>query len=121
MKKIELKRIYEMPSDSDGYRILVDRLWPRGVKKEEARLNEWNKDIAPSPELRKWFGHKSDRFEEFARHYRMELSNKAAELEKILAISQTQNVMLVYAAKDPKINHAKILLNTLLELHNHKK
>lgn len=118
MKKIELKRIYEMASDDDGYRILVDRLWPRGVKKEDARLNEWNKEIAPSSELRKWFGHKPERYESFAENYRMELSHKTEELKKILGIARTQNIKLLYAAKDPTINHATILRAELLKLYS---
>lgn len=65
MKQIKIKRVYEEPSDKDGYRLLVDRLWPRGVKKENAKLDEWNKNIAPSAQLRNWFGHKPERFKEF--------------------------------------------------------
>lgn len=66
MKEIKLKRIYDDPSGDDGYRVLVDRLWPRGVSKEDAKLDEWDKELAPSTELRKWFGHKEERFKEFS-------------------------------------------------------
>lgn len=69
MLPITIKRIYEHPSKTDGYRILVDRLWPRGISKEEAQLNEWNKKIAPSTELRKWFDHQEERFPEFSKKY----------------------------------------------------
>lgn len=74
--KIQIKRIYEAPSTDDGYRIFVDRLWPRGVKKENTFLDEWNKEIAPSPELRKWFNHNTERFNDFAKHYGKELDKK---------------------------------------------
>ncbi len=68
MGKIKIKRIYDEPTDGDGYRVLVDRLWPRGISRKDSRLDEWNKEIAPSPELRKWFDHKEKRFQEFGRH-----------------------------------------------------
>ena len=76
MGKIKIKRIYEQSSADDGYRVLVDRLWPRGVSKKDANLDEWNKEIAPSTELRKWFDHKEERFDEFACRYREELNEK---------------------------------------------
>ncbi len=80
MEEIKTKRIYEDPSDNDGYRILVDRIWPRGVSKEDAKLDDWNKDIAPSDKLRKWFDHDPDKFDEFAKKYRKELDDQKEDL-----------------------------------------
>lgn len=103
------KRIYDKPASSDGYRVLVDRLWPRGVRKETAALDGWSKDVAPSPELRKWFDHKPERFAEFAARYRAELDeNPAVDQLKEVAKSH-KTVTLLYAAHDPEINHAVIL------------
>lgn len=113
MKPIIIKRIYEEPSENDGYRILVDRLWPRGVSKERADLEEWDKNIAPSTELRKWFEHKEERLEEFALKYKEELLHQVDELNRIRKIAETKQVSLLYGAKDPKINHAVILRNLL--------
>lgn len=84
MGKIKIKRIYEQSSADDGYRVLVDRLWPRGVSKKDANLDEWNKEIAPSTELRKWFDHKEERFDEFACRYREELNEKEDSLNKLI-------------------------------------
>lgn len=113
MSNYQVKRIYDTASDDDGYRVLVDRLWPRGVSKERARLDEWNKDIAPSTELRKWFGHEPERFEEFAARYQHELhGSKALESFKSKTASE-KTVTLLYAAHDPKINHAVVLKNIL--------
>lgn len=111
---IRLKRAYEPPARGDGARILVDRLWPRGVKKEALELDLWCKDIAPSPALRKWFDHRADRFEEFARRYRKELDANpaaAAELDESLGKGRAT---LVYGARDPDINHAVVLRDWLL-------
>lgn len=113
MKKIKIKRIYEAPLVEDGFRMLVDRLWPRGLKKENAAIDEWNKIIAPSTELRKWFGHKSENFERFTEAYKIELKSKPEQLERIKSIAETQNLTLLYAAKDEKINHARILLSVI--------
>ena len=113
MNKINIKRIYETPLVEDGYRMLVDRLWPRGLKKEDAAIDEWNKIIAPSTELRKWFGHKAENFERFTEAYKIELRAKLEELERIKSIAKTQNLTLLYAAKDKKINHARILLSVI--------
>lgn len=110
---IHIKRIYDAPSRADGCRVLVDRLWPRGISKERAKLDEWLKDIAPSPELRTWFGHKPERFAEFSARYQAELShNPAVEQLKTLA-ARHQDVTLLYAAHDQTINHAQVLLQYL--------
>jgi uncharacterized protein YeaO (DUF488 family) len=113
MKAIRIKRIYEDASAHDGYRILIDRLWPRGLSKTDARIDEWDKEVAPSPSLRKWFSHLKERFPEFARRYRAELDDKEVELEKIKEIARAQNVTLLYAAKDTRVNHAKVLKEVL--------
>lgn len=113
MQQIGIKRVYEEATEKDGYRILVDRLWPRGVTKEEANLDEWDKNIAPSTELRKWFDHKEERFQEFSLRYKEELLPQEEELIRVRKIAQTQKVTLLYGAKDPKINHAVVLKNIL--------
>lgn len=113
MNGIQIKRIYEKPDSEDGYRILIDRLWPRGIKKEDVEINEWNKEIAPSTELRKWFNHQQEKFEEFSELYKQELSNKGEQLSHIRSIAKTENITLLYAAKDRKINHAVILQKIL--------
>ena len=113
MEPIAIKRIYEDSSKNDGYRILVDRLWPRGVSKEAANLDEWDKNIAPSTELRKWFDHKEERLQEFTLRYKEELMSQKDALNQILKIAQTQKVTLLYGAKDPEINQAVVLKNIL--------
>ena len=107
MSSLRIKRVYERPSPDDGVRILVDRLWPRGLRKDAAALDHWCKDIAPSPELRKWFDHREDRFDEFKQRYQLELkSNPAlAELRQLAKAKAT----LLYAARDEKVNHAIVL------------
>ncbi len=115
---INIKRIYEPAGADDGKRILVDRLWPRGVSKERAQLYEWMKDVAPSGELRQWFGHDPGRMEEFAGRYRLELSNdvqKRKDVDKLLDMEKEGRVTLLYAAKDPKVNHAAVLAAYLEE------
>lgn len=109
MEEINIKRIYDEPADNDGYRVLVDRLWPRGISKKDARLDEWNKEIAPSPELRKWFDHKTERFQEFRFLYRKELSAKTKEVHRLKALAEKEVITLVYGARDPAINHAVVL------------
>lgn len=115
MDSITIKRIYEDISENDGYRILVDRLWPRGISKQRAQLDEWAPDIAPSTKLRKWFGHKEERFKEFATLYKQELHLQNEELKRVRKIAKNKKVTLLYAAKDPQINHAIILKNILIE------
>lgn len=115
MKPISIKRIYEDASENDGYRILVDRLWPRGITKQRAKLDEWDKTLAPSTELRKWFGHKEERFKEFAKLYKKELLLQSAELERVQKIAEKEHVTLLYGAKDTQVNHAIILREALIE------
>jgi uncharacterized protein YeaO (DUF488 family) len=106
---LHLKRIYESPTSSDGYRVLVDRLWPRGVSKTRAALDLWLKDVAPSPELRTWFGHDPNRFAEFAHRYQAELKHNPAVVTLRQALAEHRDVTLLYAAHDPAINHAVVL------------
>lgn len=115
---IQIKRIYEDLSADDGFRVLVDRLWPRGISKERAKLADWWKDIAPSPELRTWFGHKAERFAEFAEKYRAELSTGTAAPTHMATVAEHlvagENVTLLYGAKDPAINQAVVLRDWMI-------
>lgn len=112
MTDLFLKRIYEPYDETDGYRILVDRLWPRGISKDDARLTFWLKDVAPSSELRKWFCHKPELFAEFRQHYLEEL--KSQNLEQIMELTKNDRVTLLYGAKDPVYNHAIVLHEELV-------
>ncbi|RFN58824.1 DUF488 domain-containing protein [Marixanthomonas ophiurae] len=107
--KLQIKRIYEDAANRDGHRVLVDRVWPRGVSKEDARLDDWNKDIAPSTDLRKWFDHKSERFSEFKNKYKKELSKHTDDLKEIASIAKEKQVTLLFGAKDEKHNQAVVL------------
>src|SRR5215475_5126800 len=100
-----IKRIYEPVSPKDGIRVLVDRLWPRGIKKADAHLAHWLKDLAPSPALRVWFGHKPERFSEFRERYEAELAGNPA-LTELHKLGSKRPVTLLYAAHDPAVNHA---------------
>lgn len=110
---IRLKRIYEPAAPEDGARVLVDRIWPRGVGKPAAALTLWLKEIAPSPDLRKWFCHDPERFEDFSRHYRAELAANAAAVAQIEHLLERGPVTLLYAARDPHYNHAQVLAGYL--------
>jgi uncharacterized protein YeaO (DUF488 family) len=112
---LQLKRAYEPAGPDDGVRILVDRLWPRGVSKAQAALDDWMKDIAPSTELRQWFGHDPARWAEFQRRYRAELGQHTEELDRIRALARTQTVTLVYSAHDDRHNDAIVLRSVLLQ------
>ncbi|MBI0142880.1 DUF488 family protein [Bifidobacterium sp. W8106] len=109
MGQVDIKRVYEQAADEDGVRILVDRLWPRGVSKERAALSGWLKDVAPSPDLRRWWHHDPERFEDFARRYRTELDDNPALEDLLSIVREHDRTTLVYAAKDPAVNHALIL------------
>ncbi len=114
MKNLILKRIYDEPEESDGYRILIDRLWPRGISKEKAHLDEWLKELAPTTELREWFDHKEERFEEFSNRYKDELKQHSEQINYIKELTKKQQVCLLYGAKDEKHNQA-IVLQSYLE------
>lgn len=111
---IRIKRVYEAPAKDDGYRILVDRLWPRGISKEEAHVDEWLKEIGPSNELRKWFGHEPPKYLEFKKRYEQELHGQPELLKHIRDLAKKQRLTLVYSAKDEDHNQAVVLREVLL-------
>jgi uncharacterized protein YeaO (DUF488 family) len=110
---IKLKRAYEDASRHDGFRILVERLWPRGVSKEEAHLDLWLKDVAPSTKLRKWFGHDPEKWPEFQKRYRAELKDQKDALKLLRAKARAGTVTLVYGARDEEHNGALVLKKVL--------
>lgn len=110
---IKIKRIYEKPEKSDGYRILVDRLWPRGLTKEKAKVDLWLKNLGPSTELRKWFAHDPAKWLGFKTKYKKELKDKRDLLDQIINIKKKRNVSLLYGAKDTEHNEAVVLMNYL--------
>ncbi len=116
MPSIRIKRVYERPSPEDGVRILIDRLWPRGLSKQAAALDHWCKDIAPSPELRMWFDHRENRFDEFKQRYRLELKANPA-LTEFRKLVKTGKVTLLYGAHDEKVNHAIVLAEYIQALN----
>lgn len=111
---VRLKRAYEKPARGDGTRILIDRLWPRGVRKADAALDQWAKDIAPSTPLRKWFGHDPARWAEFRRRYAEEIRQRAEELGQLRSLARKGRVTLVYSAHDELHNDAVVLREVLL-------
>ena len=111
---IELKRVYEAPSHDDGLRVLVERLWPRGLSKAAAGIDHWAKDVAPTPALRTWFGHRPERWEEFRRRYLAELEVNSAAVEALRSLCAGQRVTFVFAAKDVDRNGAVLLREFLM-------
>jgi uncharacterized protein YeaO (DUF488 family) len=111
---VRLKRAYESPSAKDGKRILVDRLWPRGISKEKAALDHWMKDVAPSTELRKWFAHDPERWEEFRRRYAAQLREHSYLITELRSLARHGPITLVYAAHDEAHNDAVVLREVLL-------
>ena len=109
--KFTIKRVYEEPDKKDGYRILVDRLWPRGLTKEKARVDLWLKDIAPSTKLRKWFDHDPEKWKEFEKRYILELKGNKEPVQILIEQIKKKDVTLVYGAKDEVHNEARVLLN----------
>lgn len=119
--QLKLERIYTKPADLDGYRILVDRLWPRGISKVNAHLDEWDKEIGPSTELRKWFNHDPEKYTEFTKRYVAELDANPLTptlMQKIAAQLHDSNVILLYGAKDEQHNQAVVLMAYLREKGN---
>ncbi|MGC9151200.1 MAG: DUF488 domain-containing protein [Microbacter sp.] len=106
---MKTKRIYEAPQQEDGMRILVDRLWPRGLTKEKAAIDLWLKEIAPSTELRKWFGHELEKWDKFQQQYKNELTANETAVEKIRKLLERGTVTLVYAAQDERHNEAVVI------------
>ena len=111
---IALKRAYDPPDEADGVRVLVDRLWPRGLTKKSAAIDQWAKDVTPSTELRKWFHHDPDRWSEFRRRYLAELKGKGSELDELRKLAQAGPITLIYAARDTPHLHATVLRDVLL-------
>ncbi|GAA0487937.1 DUF488 domain-containing protein [Salinibacillus aidingensis] len=115
---IEVKRIYEAAEEGDGRRVLVDRVWPRGVSKQKAQLDEWLKDITPSTDLRKWFGHDPDKFGQFKTEFQKELATHPEKIKAVAYVrelAEQEKVTLLYAAKDPVHNHVQVLKEYLEE------
>lgn len=111
--EIGLKRVYDAPEPGDGVRVLVDRRWPRGVRKDALKMDLWLKDVAPSPDLRHWFGHDPARWEEFQARYRRELQAGNPEIAQLEALAGREKVTLLYAAHDLAHNHALVLRDFL--------
>ena len=111
--KVKLKRVYEPASRTDGIRILVDRLWPRGLSKEEAAIDHWCKELAPSTALRQWFGHEPDRWEEFRKRYKAELAQQPESLTDLRTFARKGPITLVFAAHDELRNNAVVLYELL--------
>ena len=110
---IQIKRVYDPPGPEDGKRILVDRLWPRGIKKEKLKMDEWLKEIAPSDKLRKWFSHDPKKYEEFKKRYAGELEEKSEILKRIKNEAKKGKVTILFSAKDAEHNNATVLKNLL--------
>jgi uncharacterized protein YeaO (DUF488 family) len=106
---ISLKRAYEKPSRTDGYRVLVERLWPRGLSKRSAKIDLWTKDLAPSTELRRWFGHDPDKWREFKRRYFRELAGRPAAVESMSKVMRAGPVTFVFSTREPRFNNAVAL------------
>ncbi|HLZ89779.1 MAG TPA: DUF488 family protein [Puia sp.] len=117
---IDIKRVYAAREKADGIRILVDRLWPRGIKKEEAHIEEWAKDIAPSAELREWYGHDPDRWPEFQKKYKAELKHNESLDAFIEKYQHEKHLTLIYATKDEQHTHALVLKDYLDHEFSHR-
>mgnify|MGYP000625096888 FL=1 len=116
--RVRVRRIYDEPGPEDGVRVLVDRLWPRGITREEARLDRWAKELAPSTELRRWYGHRPERFEAFAHRYREELARPEvqASLEELRRLATQGPLTVLTATRDVERSGARVLADVLLEL-----
>ncbi len=112
---IKIKRIYAAPSRNDGKRVYIDRLWPRGMRKEEVKIDEWLKEISPSDTLRKWFGHTPSKYEEFKRRYTKELEKQSELLDRIRKQGEKETITLLFSAKDVEHNNATVLKEILSE------
>ncbi len=115
--RVWLRRAYDPPTRNDGYRVLVDRLWPRGVSRERLRVDEWREDVAPSTELRRWYGHHVERWPEFRHRYRSELDSGAARtaLDHLVHLAEERRVTLVFGARDTLHSHALVLRDAMDE------
>ncbi len=115
MRDVQAKRIYEPADRSDGYRVLIDHVWPRGLSRERAHLDDWARELAPSDELRKWFDHDPQRFKEFRSRYRRELEQHAQPLQRLRELGEQGRVTILYAARDESHNNAVVLAELLRE------
>lgn len=113
--RVRVKRVYDDPGRADGTRVLVDRVWPRGMRKDDAGLDAWRKDVAPSTELRRWYGHDPDKFAEFAARYREELESSADALAELRSLVRSRTLTLLTATKDVEHSHARVLADVLDE------
>lgn len=115
VQDVRVRRVYEEPQPDEGARVLVDRVWPRGLARDKAALDEWCKDVAPSAELRRWYGHDPDRFDEFARRYRSELAAaaRAAALDHLRDLATRRPLTLLTATRQPEISQAAVLAEVL--------
>jgi uncharacterized protein YeaO (DUF488 family) len=113
MARIAIKRIYDPPAEEDGFRVLVDRVWPRGVSKKEAAIEHWAKDIGPSTELRKWFNHDPARWQEFRKRYQGELKDRVSDLRQLLKERGRRRMTLLFSARDTEHNQAIVLKDVL--------
>lgn len=113
--QVQIKRIYDAAEDGDGYRVLIDRLWPRGVSRERANLDEWARELAPSAELRRWFGHDPGRFAEFRARYRRELEAQGERVQQLRRRTRVEPVTILYGARDRERNDAVVLSELLRE------
>lgn len=114
-RDVQVRRVYDPAEDQDGTRVLVDRLWPRGIKKVDAHLDEWSKDVGPSADLRRWYGHEPAKFEEFSRRYLAELDDpaRAAALDHLRELADGQRLTLLTATKNAEISEAAVLATIL--------
>ena len=113
MIDVRLKRVYEPPQREDGYRVLVERLWPRGLARDKARIDEWTRELAPSDTLRRWYGHDPERFEEFRRRYVRELSSEPDRLAELRRRARLGRVTFVFAVREPRLSNATVLASVL--------
>ena len=113
---VRVKRVYDQPAKADGYRVLVDRLWPRGLKKSEARIDEWLREIAPSTALRKWFKHDPDKWKEFKKKYSAELDDHREQVEKLAREARKRTITLLFSARDTEHNNAVALKEYIEQL-----
>jgi uncharacterized protein YeaO (DUF488 family) len=114
-RDVHIKRIYDEPARSDGYRVLVDRIWPRGINKRDADLDEWLRELAPSTKLRKWFDHDPKRWSDFRKRYRAELSQQPSQLYALRHLAAHRRVTLLYGARDRRFNQAVVLKEVIQE------
>lgn len=113
---IRLKRVYDKPAKADGWRVLIDRIWPRGLKKEQARVDGWIKEIAPSTKLRRWFGHDPAKWKEFKKRYSAELDDQRGRIEQLAQQAKKRKITLLFGARDTEHNNAVVLKEHLQKL-----